>query len=314
MTSPRRQTRWQVSNDVAPSIYFGLDRKRCGIYTLEFEGGERYVGQTVDLTSRIAAHRRRWDDIVAVSFVECGVEELDSLERAMIRDAERSYVVRNKAFTNMPGGPAELDFVVDAAEQSEWLEGVRSAYPLDERTRAAERRRRTHPKYEEVAAQPRFAEVLDDLTAYIDAVIPWPSATGGLYWGVTAMPSTARAPGRRRLYTVNAHNVELLYVMHFAEGDKIIGILNVHSGIVSPADRRGLSIERQPNYRSFQDCEDIQFSLGEMPDLLSRLTVVQAARSMALGLMRRGPSNFSKFHSDALLDEVLLNRPEPASS
>jgi hypothetical protein len=27
---------------------------------------------------------------------------------------------------------------------------------------------------------------------------------------------------------------------------------------------------------------------------------------MALGLMRRGPSNFAKFHCDALLDRVLV--------
>lgn len=59
MNAPRRQRRWDVANDVAPSIYFGLDRKLCGIYTLEFADGQRYVGQTVDLTSRIAAHRGR---------------------------------------------------------------------------------------------------------------------------------------------------------------------------------------------------------------------------------------------------------------
>ena len=80
MTSSRRQLRWELSNNVAPSIYFGLDRKLCGIYTLEFEGGDRYVGQTVDLTSRLASHRRRWTDIVAVSFIECGPDELDDLD------------------------------------------------------------------------------------------------------------------------------------------------------------------------------------------------------------------------------------------
>lgn len=97
MTRTRRQRRWEVANDVAPSVYFGLDRKLCGIYTLEFENGEHYVGQTIDLVSRLSSHRRRWDDIVAVSFVECGPEELDSLERAMISDAERGHIVRNRA-------------------------------------------------------------------------------------------------------------------------------------------------------------------------------------------------------------------------
>ena len=95
MTMSRRQRRWEVTNDVAPSVYFGLDRKLCGIYTLEFEKGERYIGQTIDPVSRPSSHRRRWDDIVAVSVIECGPEELNNLERAMISDAESQYVVRN---------------------------------------------------------------------------------------------------------------------------------------------------------------------------------------------------------------------------
>ena len=129
MTTTRRQRRWEVANDVAPSIYFGVDRKLCGIYTLEFTNGERYVGQTIDLVSRLSSHGRRWEDIVAVSFVECGPEDLNDLERAMISDAERRHVVGNRAFTKMPGGPSELDFVVDVQQQAEWLGGVQPAYP-----------------------------------------------------------------------------------------------------------------------------------------------------------------------------------------
>lgn len=90
----------------------------------------------------------------------------------------------------MPGGEAALDLVVDRAQQAEWLEGVQPAYPLDERTRAAERRLRTQKKFEELTAHPSYSTVLNDLTAYVNAVIPWPSVTGGLYWGVSAMPGT----------------------------------------------------------------------------------------------------------------------------
>lgn len=72
MPASRHQLRWEISNGVAPSIYFGLDRKLCGIYTLEFKGGDRYVGQTVDLTSRLAYHRRRWTDIRLFAFKGVG--------------------------------------------------------------------------------------------------------------------------------------------------------------------------------------------------------------------------------------------------
>lgn len=313
MITTRRQRRWEVSNDVAPSVYFGLDRRLCGIYTLEFAGGERYVGQTVDLASRLAAHRRRWDDIIAVSFVEGGPEDLNTLERTMITDAERSFVVRNRAFTNMPGGEAELDLVVDVQEQAEWLSGVLPAYPVDARTMAAERRQRTRPKFEQLAALDHYPELLADLSTYIHAVIPWPSTTGGLYWGVSAMPSTARTKARRRYFTVNAHNVELLFMQHFSDDGTTESVLNVDGKKLTRADRRELYITKG-YYRSYPDAEALYVPLGAMNELYERPTVLAAARSMALGLMRRGPSNFAKFHSDDLLDAVLLQSEEPTSA
>ena len=45
MKNSRRQRRWDVTNDVAPSVYFGLDRKLCGIYTLDFDLGNRNHGR-----------------------------------------------------------------------------------------------------------------------------------------------------------------------------------------------------------------------------------------------------------------------------
>ena len=313
MTRTRRQRRWEVTNDVAPSVYFGLDRKLCGIYTLEFENGERYVGQTIDLVSRLSSHRRRWDDIVAVSFVECGQEELDSLERAMISDAERGHIVRNRAFTKMPGGPSELDFVVDIQQQAEWLGGVQPAYPLDERTRAAERRQRTRKKFVELSEHLDYPVALDDLTTYVNAVIPWPSVTGGLYWGVSAVPGTGRTADRRRLFTVNAHNVELLFMLHFPKLGISESYLNVDAKALERRECRDLDIARA-NYRSYKDAASIFVPLGAMAELLERKSILVAARQMALGLMRRGPSNFAKFHSDDLLDQVLLHREEPASA
>lgn len=38
-----RQRRWDVANDVTPSICFGVERKLCDIYTLEFDDSERYA-------------------------------------------------------------------------------------------------------------------------------------------------------------------------------------------------------------------------------------------------------------------------------
>ena len=132
----------------------------------------------------------------------------------------------------------------------------------------------------------------------------------GLYWGVSPMPSTSRTRERHRLFTVSAHNVELLYLMHYPGDGETDAFLNVSSGIMTARDRSGLTIDRRPRYRSYRNCEGIALPAGVMSEVLERPSVLTAARSMALGLMRRGPSNFAKFHSDALLDDVLLHRDE----
>src|SRR5699024_2292248 len=107
----------------------------------------------------------------------------------------------NKAFTKMPSGDAEIDLVVDRQEQAEWLDGVQAAYPLDERTRAAERRRRTPAKFEQLVDHPAHPEALEDLAAYVHEEVPWPSVTGGLYWGGAALPQPSRTKDARRTQT-----------------------------------------------------------------------------------------------------------------
>lgn len=232
----------------------------------------------------------------------------------MITQTEQSFRIRNKVFTKMPAGDADIDLIVDREPQAEWLEGVQPSYPMDERTRAAERRIHTRTKFDEFMAHPAQATAIEDLTAYVNAVIPWPAATGGLYLGVSAMPSTSRTRDRRRLFTLNAHNVELYYLMQFSNPSEMIGILNVDSSIIHRTDRRELIVERHSRYRSYPDCTAITVMGGEIEEVLSRPSVLAAARSMALGLMRRGPSNFAKFHSDELLDRVLVSRSEEATA
>lgn len=92
---------------------------------------------------------------------------------------------------------------------------------------AAERRARTRKQADALASHPRYQEILEDLTAYIELVIPWTT-------------------------------------------------------------------------------DSIDLELGQMRELLSSPTVLKGARQMALGLMRRGRSNFAKFHSDDLLDAILV--------
>lgn len=61
----------------------------CRIYILRFEDGKSYVGQSLNVVSRYAAHRRRWGDIVAVEFAPCPPEQLDECERRLVSQEEQ---------------------------------------------------------------------------------------------------------------------------------------------------------------------------------------------------------------------------------
>lgn len=76
---------------------------RCGIYWIDFENGESYVGQSVSAWSRLATHRRRWDDAVLVRFAECSPDRLDEFEFATFQLAQRSRPLWNKLLTFRPG-------------------------------------------------------------------------------------------------------------------------------------------------------------------------------------------------------------------
>ena len=212
----------------------------------------------------------------------------------------------------MPGGSVPLDLLIDSTLQHDWLRGALDGpYPEDARTKAAERRIRTRAQYEKMAALPDYPVLLDAIGCYIMKVIPWPSVTGGLFWGVTAMPGTSKSRDWFRYATVSSHNVETFYAAHDRKTDEDIAVLNMHPGHVTRAERRELGIDTHSHYRSYAPVDRLVTLLDDVPALLDDYpNVLAGARTMALGLMRRGPSVFAKFHSDAFLDDVLVHAAE----
>ena len=77
---------------------------KCGVYRLHFENGEAYPGQSRNVVTRFAGHRRRWLDIVAVDFFPLPVDQLNEAEQFLITETEAEYSVRNIMLTNRPRG------------------------------------------------------------------------------------------------------------------------------------------------------------------------------------------------------------------
>lgn len=74
------------------------------IYFLMRNGEVTYVGQSIDVLSRIARHRREGRQFDAYSYMECPREDLDRLERVYIRALvpEDNMSFGNRDFTKRP--------------------------------------------------------------------------------------------------------------------------------------------------------------------------------------------------------------------
>ena len=106
---------------LAPSVMFGSD-PGPGVYVLEFADGSEYVGQIVHPISRLATHRRRYKDIVAVRFTSVDRADLDRVEQEIITGLRNEGVLlRNRTLLSQPLGKSALDAIVSQEDQAAWI-------------------------------------------------------------------------------------------------------------------------------------------------------------------------------------------------
>lgn len=311
-----RFKRWSYTSDLAPSAVLDLDDP-CGIYVLEFANGDQYVGQARNVAKRLAAHRRRWADIVAVEFTPVAQEGLDEIERAMIQDRQaRNIPVRNKAGVTLGVGASVLDRHVDEQEQQEWLQAdvSQDEVLIGDRASTAARRARSQTKFAELTRHPLYGDVLDSLAAYVGLVIPRPHLTEGRSWTMTALPSTNRSRVHRRLVTLSVNNVELLYI-----GEDLVDDIwrpwTALNTALSPAPPAGWEeVMDIGNYRSTGDVAHWEVDGLPLRELLAEPDILRAARRLAVGQLRKGRTMFTRYHNDHLADAVFLRIEQTAAA
>lgn len=121
------------------------------------------------------------------------------------------------------------------------------------------------------------------------------------------MPSTNRTAVDRRVATLSINNVEMLYlrISRNSKGEtwRPITTLNIADTYEPPIYMRGYTFRN--NYRSAGPVKTILYP-GDfaIDELLMEDAILLAARELALGQMRKGTTMFSKYHSDALADEI----------
>ena len=288
---------------------------RRGVYVLTFADGYRYVGQTIDIVARLAAHRRRWFDITDVAFSPVPkAKQLDPIERHLIKSVGRTHSLRNIALTSTPFPSPTLSALVDPRELTDWF-----AVPADEsmfdRVDDSAMRAASLHKYQELASHSEFPEIVRLLALFVDSCLPAPRRTERRVWALSSMPSTGRTASSRRLTTLSVGPIEALVISDNgrANADVVRGFLNVappvgkarmtFAGLVL---RRGISSRREYGYTSIGPVRRVSFdSLSGLEKLLSDPVVVQQARNLIVNLMFKGSTVYGRYHDFNLADHIV---------
>jgi hypothetical protein len=289
---------------------FGSSKSRCGIYLLEFPGERFYIGQAVDAARRFGQHRKNYDDISGFSFIPTQRGSLDQVEQDLIQKAEQlSLVILNTVHASNVIGETDLDMVLSSEEQAEWLSSpVRfntsdAAVPITLPDAQLERFAKQFHKFKE---HPLYIPASELLTTYVHHCLPAPKRTEYSFWAVSCLPATNRNTWPR-LLCVSAGVMELLVLgFHKNDPSALWGFVTVASDVLSDTFKTDKSLtDFFPSVeiirRQYRDAGQHQVTLWagdeqSFATILGHKAVQQAGASLALRVMRKRATIYSKFH------------------
>jgi predicted GIY-YIG superfamily endonuclease len=309
---PLSFTRYDMSAAGSAAALFADSKKVCGIYVLEFDDGMKYVGQTRQIVSRYASHRRTHGDIVAFSFAPCAAADLDEHERREIRRQESAkQSLRNLNLTGWPAGNADLDVTIENGESIllPW-ERERRLRLDDEGTATLQKR------FWSLAARSDYEEMADAVAKYIDECIADPFGTQRYLWNIAGLPKTGQTKTRRRLFTLNCGGMETLFALEYRDSDETQ--LRIHVNFDEERTVQGLE-ESNPGTQMPDTFYDIAETSYATPGVMQATFDTWADLSRALDFgpfiegsyklntmqMRRRSSPYRRHHNQGLADDLL---------
>ncbi|HRF61155.1 MAG TPA: GIY-YIG nuclease family protein [Fimbriimonadaceae bacterium] len=289
--------------------------KRCGIYVLEFETGELYCGQAVDVTRRYVQHRKVHTDIRNITFQPVAPSLLDDTEIEAIAELERAgWALRNIALTSIPKGESDFDLVMSLDDQAKWLEDVSFRPKGGIRVDDADVRRKHARNADRFRSFPFAHEATQVLAAYIDAAIPLPHASELSFWSCSCLPGNNNSVTIYSRVNLNMQEVLTLGV------DEGVFFCSWHLSdspfyeisereVVDLIDRLEIWHEDHWYKPGGPDqvnvgCDGVENALRVLSDPL----MVRAMRLMNLRLMKKGPTYYSRAHCFGLVDAAYAVR------
>lgn len=316
-TEPRR---WAVHGLSTISAILA-DEDCCGIYVLEFENGEFYVGQARDVRKRFANHCRdtshhpAWGDITHVSFTAHPAQELNVREATMIRHLQKAGKrLRNRSLNLFHEQPSPLDEIMPPVDQFHWADSDYVSREA-ERITAAELANVISVlplSASKMSRLPHYEGCRRDIAAFIDLVLPAPLDTVERFWTISDAPSTNRG----RHYTLNVGVLEMLRCINAFPEVSFLNTLpwpetadlddDMEVKVVL-ADHPELTFYVH-NY-AYQKAEVscVKYPTGSLRELLETDSEARvSARALAVALMRTGTAGmFRRWHSRDLTCEAL---------
>ena len=298
---------------------FGATKSRCGIYLLAFPSRTFYIGQAVDVVRRFAQHRQTYEQIIGFSFLPTPKAALDATERDLIHKSELlNLVILNTIHASVVVGETDLDLVLSQADQQTWLESPTrfnsndNVIPIALSESQLERFRNQFQVFQKHSL---FAPASDILKTYIQTCVPAPSRTEYSFWVVSCMPSTNRNSWPR-LLCVSAGIMELLVVgVHKSSASKMWGFVTVASDVLLLAFESDLAIVKafpsiEVTRNNYRDAGQHQITLQANDEqtlkaILEHEAVRRAAAALALRVMRKRATIYTKFHCKQLADSAL---------
>ncbi|MGB3772174.1 MAG: GIY-YIG nuclease family protein [Rhodococcus sp. (in: high G+C Gram-positive bacteria)] len=318
---------WADRKNFGPSILFGDVRTTAlpphgprvsGFYLLEFDNGTYYLGESVDLRSRMAGHKAKWgDEITSVRLFEVAAskQELKRTERALTHDLGAAEVpLRNVLNASITTGVDALGELLSDDEQNQWQSSPvdynsRDMTPLKNISAQAVRYSTAARRY---AEHPRHDDVTAVLRKYLEGCVPAPRATEYQYWSVST-GTYAGSPHPRR-FCVSVGKMEVCVVnAHKADDAALAGFVVVRASILDGEfskstfdSKHGSITRRESKYEDAGGDATVLHadSLEALDNLLSDPAVQMAAGALVLDVMRKHFCVYTRYHCPQLVEMV----------
>ncbi|PBC36310.1 hypothetical protein CJ179_45535 [Rhodococcus sp. ACS1] len=306
-----------------------------GFYVLEFTDGQCYVGESIDLPSRIDQHRGRYTDLQGIRLrpddsprrVPDVKRHLRLQERAFIHGAQQAglYARNINEMATMIGASKHLDEIVSPAEQEKWLSAPDSTNASDSAERHAyseERLASSTVSFRQFVTRPDADQIARILGQYLARCVPYPARTEYHSWVMSCLTKPGKKRGR--LSCISIAMTETLTLMFEDGRSGFRGKIQVNDAELFPTEFSEVAFfRRHPSIRigeaDYQESGPGQsflhaYSLDDLERLLDDVAVTRAAATTALHIMRKRPCMHRKVHSPQLTEAAFQYVPSTAVS